>query len=58
MKATRTLAKTSGILGGYSTGANVFAAVRLATELGPDAVVVALASDTGLKYLSTDLFGK
>ncbi len=35
-----------------STGANVVGALRLAERLGPDAVVVTLAVDTGFKYTS------
>jgi len=35
-----------------STGANVVGAHRLAERLGPDAVIVTLAVDSGFKYLS------
>lgn len=52
----RALATREGILGGYSTGANVAAALRLAAGLPADALVVTIAPDTGLKYLSTELF--
>lgn len=52
----RRLAREEGILAGYSTGANVAAALELACRLPRDAVVVTIASDTGLKYLSGDLF--
>jgi len=38
------------------TGANVIAASRLAEQLGPDATILTILCDTGLKYLSTDLF--
>ena len=37
---------------GISTGANVVGAHRLAERLGPDAVIVTLAVDTGFKYMS------
>jgi cysteine synthase A len=49
---TRRLASEEGIFAGISTGANVVGAHRLADRLGPDAVVVTLAVDTGFKYLS------
>jgi cysteine synthase A len=35
-----------------STGANVIAATRLAEELGPDATVVTIMCDTGMKYFA------
>jgi cysteine synthase A len=44
------LAQEEGIFAGISTGANVVGALRLAERLGPDAVVVTLAVDTGFKY--------
>ena len=49
----RALAAREGIFAGYSSGANVWAALQLAREGG---VVVTVCPDTGLKYLSTDLF--
>ena len=51
---TRRLAREDGIFAGISTGANVVGAHRLAERLGPDAVIVSLAVDTGFKYLSVD----
>ncbi len=50
------LAREEGILAGYSGGANAWAARKLARRLGPGKTVVTLIPDTGLKYLSTDLF--
>ena len=51
-----------GIFAGISTGANVVGAHRLAERLGPDAVIVTLAVDTGFKYTSVspfaDLYGQ
>ena len=47
---TRRLADEEGIFAGISTGANVVGALRLAERLGPDAVIVTLAVDTGFKY--------
>jgi cysteine synthase A len=38
---------------GVSTGGNVVAAIRLAERLGPNATIVTLMCDTGMKYLKT-----
>lgn len=48
------LAKVEGILGGISTGANLWAAFQIAKELGPGKNVVAIVCDTGERYLSMD----
>src|SRR6266542_5446052 len=53
---TRRLAQEEGIFAGISTGANVVGAHRLADSLGPDAVIVTLAVDTGFKYMSVSPF--
>ncbi len=53
----RRLAREEGIFAGASTGANVHAALRIANTLPPEATVATLAVDTGLKYLSTELYG-
>jgi cysteine synthase A len=47
------LAREEGLFAGTSTGANVVTALRLAEELGPDATVVTVMCDTGMKYLKT-----
>jgi cysteine synthase A len=47
---TLRLAQEDGIFAGISTGANVVGAHRLAERLGPDAVIVSIAVDTGFKY--------
>lgn len=52
----RRLATDEGIFAGTSTGMNVVAALRVAAQLGPDAIVVTAAVDSGLKYVSTDLY--
>ncbi|MGZ4152555.1 MAG: pyridoxal-phosphate dependent enzyme, partial [Actinomycetota bacterium] len=52
IEMTYRLAREEGIFAGVSTGANVVGAIRLAERLGPDAVVVTLAVDSGFKYLS------
>jgi cysteine synthase A len=49
---TLRLAQEEGIFAGISSGANLVGARRLAEQLGPDAVVVTLAVDTGFKYMS------
>jgi cysteine synthase len=54
---TRRLAAEEGIFAGISTGANVVGAHRLADRLGPEAVIVTLAVDTGFKYTSVSPFG-
>jgi len=53
---TRRLAREEALFAGTSTGANVVAALRVAARLGSDATVVTLACDSGLKYLSTDVY--
>ena len=55
---SRRLAREEALFAGTSTGANVIAALRVAGRLGPAATVVTLACDTGLKYLSTDVYGR
>lgn len=52
----RVAAREEGVLGGYSTGANVAAAVQLLTGPERGATVVVLACDSAMKYLSTDLY--
>ncbi|MGK2962952.1 MAG: PLP-dependent cysteine synthase family protein [Gemmatimonadaceae bacterium] len=52
----RRLAAEEGVFAGTSTGANVVAALRVAARLGQDATVVTIAVDSGLRYLSTDLY--
>jgi cysteine synthase len=49
---TLRLAQEEGIFAGISTGANVVGAHRLAERLGPEAVIVTLAVDSGFKYMS------
>jgi len=53
---TRRLAREEGIFGGTSSGANVAAAIRVARSLGPGANVVTIICDSGLRYLSTDVY--
>jgi cysteine synthase B len=49
---TRRLAREEGLLVGVSSGANVYAALRLALSLSPGAVVVTVLCDGGGRYLS------
>lgn len=53
---TRRLAREEGLFAGTSSGANVVAAIRIARQLGPGKTVVTLMCDSGLKYLSTDVY--
>jgi cysteine synthase len=50
------LAKEEGIFAGTSTGLNVVGALQLAKEFGPGHAIVTVAVDSGLKYLSGDLY--
>jgi len=52
----RRLAREEALFAGTSSGANVVAALQVAERLGPDATVVTLMADSGLKYLSTDVY--
>jgi cysteine synthase A len=53
---SRRLAREEGIFAGASTGANVVAAIRVAQRLGPGATVATLVVDSGMRYLSTDVY--
>jgi cysteine synthase A len=52
----RRLAREEALFAGTSSGANVVAALQVAERMGPDAKVVTLMADSGLKYLSTDVY--
>jgi cysteine synthase A len=52
----RRIAREEGIFAGTSSGANVIAAIQVAERLGPQAKVVTLMADSGLKYLNTDVY--
>ncbi|MDE2611700.1 MAG: cysteine synthase family protein [Burkholderiales bacterium] len=52
----RRLASEEGIFAGTSSGLNVIAALRVAERLGPDATVATIMIDSGLRYLSTDVY--
>jgi len=52
----RRIARVEALFAGASSGANVVAAIRVAERLGPDARVLTLMADSGLKYLNTDVY--
>lgn len=58
MAMARRLAWEEGIFAGTSTGANLVAALRLAKSMSPDQSIVTTACDSGMKYLSTPLYGE
>lgn len=55
-KTAGRIIREEGILCGISSGANLFAAMRVAEELGKGKKVVVVFPDTGERYLSTKLF--
>jgi cysteine synthase A len=52
----RRLASEEGLFAGTSAGANVVVAIRIAQRLGPRATVVTIMCDSGMRYLSTDVY--
>ena len=52
----RRLAAEEGIFAGISAGATVAAALQVARDAEPDAVILAMLPDTGERYFSTPLF--
>ena len=58
MAMARRLAHTDALFAGTSTGANLVAAIQVGRRLGPEATVVTVLCDTGIKYLSTGLFAQ
>lgn len=53
----RRLAREEGVLAGSSAGANVFAAVEIAKEIGPGKRVVTIVPDSAERYLSKGILG-
>ena len=56
METARGLAKEEGIFAGFSAGANVYAAMQLLKGNCRGKTIAVLLPDSGLKYLSTDLW--
>jgi len=56
IRTARRLAKQEGIFTGFSSGANVAAALQLLNGKCRGGTIVVLLCDSGLKYLSTDLW--
>jgi cysteine synthase A len=56
MAMSRRLAREEGLFAGTSSGGNVAVALRVAGELGAGKTVVTVLCDSGLKYLSTELY--
>ena len=56
IEAARRLAREEGIFAGFSSGANVAAALQLLDGPCKGLIVAVLICDSGLKYLSTDLW--
>ena len=56
IQATRRLAKEEGIFAGFSSGANLAAAIQLLQTTHAGQTIAILLCDSGLKYLSTDLW--
>ncbi|MCS6316357.1 MAG: cysteine synthase A [Nitrospira sp.] len=55
-QTAKLLAKKEGLLVGISAGANVFAAQKIAEELGPGKNVVTILCDTGERSISIDKY--
>ncbi|MGO1470759.1 MAG: cysteine synthase A [Tissierella sp.] len=56
LSTTKELARQEGILCGPSSGASTFVALQMAKELGPGKKVLAIAPDSGERYLSMNIF--
>ncbi|UCC86530.1 MAG: cysteine synthase family protein [Anaerolineales bacterium] len=56
IRTARRLAREEGIFAGFSSGANLAAALQLLETGYSGMTVVVLLNDSGLKYLSTDLW--
>lgn len=55
-QTAKDLARNEGLFGGITSGANVWAAIQRAKELGSGKKVVTVIIDTGLRYLNGDLY--
>jgi cysteine synthase len=52
----RRIAREEALFPGTSSGANVIASIQVGQRLGPEATIVTLMVDSGLKYLGNDVF--
>ena len=58
METARQLAAKEGILAGISSGAAMWAAIQISQRSqNEDKTIVVILSDTGERYISTELFG-
>ena len=55
-KTAKSLAKQDGLLVGISSGANVWAARKVAQQLGKDKTIVTVLPDTGERYISIEKY--
>lgn len=55
-ETARSVAKEEGILSGISSGAAIFAALKIAKDLGPGKRIVVIVPSNGERYLSTPLY--
>lgn len=55
-KTANDLAQKEGILGGATSGANVWAAIQRGRKLGPGKKILTVICDSGLRYLNGDLY--
>ena len=56
VKMARRLAREEGIFAGFSAGANIAAALQLLQTVHKGQTIAVIMCDSGLKYLSTDLW--
>ncbi len=56
IKMARRLIVEEGLFVGISSGANVYASIKVANELGKEKTVVTVLPDNAYRYFSTDLF--
>lgn len=55
-ETAKMLAREEGLMVGISSGANVFAAMKVAKRLGPDKNVATVLPDTGERYISIEKY--
>ncbi|MEM2987100.1 MAG: PLP-dependent cysteine synthase family protein [Nitrososphaerota archaeon] len=55
-EVARRVIREEGLLIGISSGAIMYIALKKASEIGKDKIIVAILPDSGMKYLSTELF--